>query len=621
MNDNHETLKELEYYCSLDNPVGALMLSGGWGCGKTFLIDKIFKPSVTDKYTIIRISLFGIDTVDKLSNEVKRAWIYEKGGLFSTIDKAKNGGSKISNIFSGLASLAGLKDLADGIFSIDPLSFVKIENTIDNKKVILVFDDLERSNLETLELVGVLNDYCENQHFNIILIANEEKVKKRNSEQLSYDEIKEKLVQRTILYQPNFNSIIASIIEENRDTDKEYCQFLVSNKDMVSSLFLGRDPNGQPIDKTVEEKLSVISLDSNTKKDEVKREKEILKKRQYNLRALKAAFQDFKRLYDILKLYDGINIDKWFFSFLSCELVIRSGIPETEKTSISYVAGLLYSGYYDSSSSPDLITNWIETGVWNDKAIRTLIEFHAEQDRARTPGELVRTHEIDHLSENTVNEGFPELVSLAYQGELSLNEYVGLIQNCAIARMCGFDLPCDIKWSRVEEGIQTRIKQMVAQGADREYYRLTISDRDKYSPSELSAYDLINEIREKDTLTFEKNKQLYLELIAVDPNEAFLKCRNLLYCAFDEDMARATFSAFDNSDNSIRADFPNEFYRMWRFYRSNRNNQDSITITENALQLMKTLLYTFLDEHDKEAFARYHCKEFIQVIDSLLEPN
>ena len=162
---------------------------------------------------------------------------------------------------------------------------------------------------------------------------------------------------------------------------------------------------------------------------------------------------------------------------------------------------------------------------------------------------------------------------------------------------------------------------MVAQGADREYYRLTISDRDKYSPSELSAYDLINEIREKDTLTFEKNKQLYLELIAVDPNEAFLKCRNLLYCAFDEDMARATFSAFDNSDNSIRADFPNEFYRMWRFYRSNRNNQDSITITENALQLMKTLLYTFLDEHDKEAFARYHCKEFIQVIDSLLEPN
>lgn len=222
MNDNQDVIKELEYYCSLDNPVGALMLSGGWGCGKTFLIDKIFKPSVTDKYAIIRISLFGIDTVDKLTNEVKRAWINEKGGLFRTFDKAKNGGSKISNIFSGLASLAGLKDLANGIFAIDPLSFVKIENTIENKKVILVFDDLERSNLKTLELVGVLNDYCENQHFNIILIANEEKAKEEKSERLSYAEIKEKLVQRTILYQPNFNSIIESIIKENRDTDDEY---------------------------------------------------------------------------------------------------------------------------------------------------------------------------------------------------------------------------------------------------------------------------------------------------------------------------------------------------------------------------------------------------------------
>lgn len=39
MNDNQDVIKELEYYCSLDNPVGALMLSGGWGCGKTFLLE------------------------------------------------------------------------------------------------------------------------------------------------------------------------------------------------------------------------------------------------------------------------------------------------------------------------------------------------------------------------------------------------------------------------------------------------------------------------------------------------------------------------------------------------------------------------------------------------------
>ena len=46
MNGNQDVIKELEYYCSLDKPVGALILSGGWGCGKTYLIDKIFKPSL-----------------------------------------------------------------------------------------------------------------------------------------------------------------------------------------------------------------------------------------------------------------------------------------------------------------------------------------------------------------------------------------------------------------------------------------------------------------------------------------------------------------------------------------------------------------------------------------------
>lgn len=33
-----DLIKELEDYCNIDNPVGALMLSGEWGCGKTYLI-------------------------------------------------------------------------------------------------------------------------------------------------------------------------------------------------------------------------------------------------------------------------------------------------------------------------------------------------------------------------------------------------------------------------------------------------------------------------------------------------------------------------------------------------------------------------------------------------------
>jgi len=34
-----KTIDELVYYCKEPDPVGALMLTGEWGCGKTYLIE------------------------------------------------------------------------------------------------------------------------------------------------------------------------------------------------------------------------------------------------------------------------------------------------------------------------------------------------------------------------------------------------------------------------------------------------------------------------------------------------------------------------------------------------------------------------------------------------------
>lgn len=71
-----DTLEELKYYCEEPKPVGALMLTGEWGCGKTYLIDNILSPQLNESHIMIRISLFGMETVDDLKNEMKRKWFY-----------------------------------------------------------------------------------------------------------------------------------------------------------------------------------------------------------------------------------------------------------------------------------------------------------------------------------------------------------------------------------------------------------------------------------------------------------------------------------------------------------------------------------------------------------------
>ena len=69
------TLEELKYYCEEHKPVGAMMLTGEWGCGKTYLLDNMLKEILKETHVLIRISLFGIASIDELRNEIKRSWL------------------------------------------------------------------------------------------------------------------------------------------------------------------------------------------------------------------------------------------------------------------------------------------------------------------------------------------------------------------------------------------------------------------------------------------------------------------------------------------------------------------------------------------------------------------
>lgn len=83
------TLDELLYYCEEPEPVGAILLTGEWGCGKTYLIDNDLKDALENKAHIIRISLFGIASIEGIHMAVKQAWIseYNKGKIGMQLQK------------------------------------------------------------------------------------------------------------------------------------------------------------------------------------------------------------------------------------------------------------------------------------------------------------------------------------------------------------------------------------------------------------------------------------------------------------------------------------------------------------------------------------------------------
>lgn len=69
------TLDELLYYCQEGNSFGALMLTGRWGCGKTFIIEHDLVERLGDAYIILRISLFGANSIDAINKTVQKSFL------------------------------------------------------------------------------------------------------------------------------------------------------------------------------------------------------------------------------------------------------------------------------------------------------------------------------------------------------------------------------------------------------------------------------------------------------------------------------------------------------------------------------------------------------------------
>lgn len=150
------TVKALIDYCNIDCPVGALLLTGEWGCGKTYLVENNLKESLRETHVIIRISLFGISSIEELHMTIKSKWISEKGGLFGRAIDASKLGNKLKGITDLIPNIV-IKEAAGTLLSINPMDYINVENSIDKKRVVLVFDDLERNELSISEKLGVIN--------------------------------------------------------------------------------------------------------------------------------------------------------------------------------------------------------------------------------------------------------------------------------------------------------------------------------------------------------------------------------------------------------------------------------------------------------------------------------
>lgn len=621
------TLEELEYYCNIEEPVGALMFTGEWGCGKTYLINTELIQRLKKTHIFLRISLFGVMSIEEVKAEVQKKWLNECINGIDNTGKVASALNKYGGSLKGVAKNVNefmpdpVKNIINGVFSINVLDFVKIENKIGDKKVVLIFDDLERACISTTDLLGCINEYCENLGFSTIIVANEDKIQSGDENNIKYNEIKEKIVQRTVRHYPEYRSVVDNVIENMKFKLGSYKSFLEEYIDEIIVIFSGKTMDGKSLNDFVEKctKGSYREIDA-----ENRRIRELLKKRPHNIRSLKCALQDFERVYELLVEYDIPEQNKWLFSFIAYTFSARAGlvIKDKEYESIFYDDDVsqLYPGYYSKKYMIDGIKKWISDGEWNEEAINCQMSFMKERYTAITSLDKARINSILDLEEEDMLAGYPELLNLAYEGKLDLNDYVYLLCNSNEAKEYDINIPT-IDWDKVQLGVEIKIDELLQSHEGPSDYNVVIGDESKndYTDSQWKVYETIEKYRNGQLQLFENNRNLYIELMNEDPYIAYEEIINKRLDCFSDRMAEVTLNAFKKSSNADKNDMPfntKDIIRYMMSYSEFKGEQ-----TETALNALKCGLKSYLEQHcsfNKNSIAAAHANRFIQTIDILL---
>lgn len=208
-----------------------------------------------------------------------------------------------------------------------------------------------------------------------------------------------------------------------------------------------------------------------------------------------------------------------------------------------------------------------------------------------------------------------------YDGNLTLDEYVLLIENNCWARSCKCDLPLPIDWKKVQTGIGLRIAEIKKAPPEGQLLFSTISEtqRSNFTNEEWSAYELISKFALGDELIFYRNKKLYIDKIRELGSSAFMFIENKRYDVFDEEMATATAQAFSHENNAGKNQFISNFKNLWeiRIQSSDIRIEDSI----KGFHSLKAYLQEVLAEvpQGKRDFSIVHTERFVIILNKLID--
>lgn len=225
------------HYLIEDKTKSAIMLTAPWGTGKSHYIQNELKPFLEKEengnHKCIIVSLYGLKDLFDIS---KSLFIESRAKLLNNdSETAVAGKFAAKTIIKGVTSFFGI-DLSKTDDEMQELF-----ESVDLSEKLVVFEDLERSGIDIIEVLGYVNNLVEQDGVKVLLVANESEIiqykpiEAGNKEEqesselvdkitehryrtptegtLMYFKVKEKTISDTIQFEEDYPSAIQNIIQ------------------------------------------------------------------------------------------------------------------------------------------------------------------------------------------------------------------------------------------------------------------------------------------------------------------------------------------------------------------------------------------------------------------------
>lgn len=173
-------LKEIKYYIDTDFYNYAVMIDGAWGSGKTYFVKNVLLKKIeSNEKRVLYVSLYGISNIQELGKKLYLDYLLKDKSklVMEHTELVENVIGTIIDIGSPFMGKLGDIDIKER----------KIKNIVQNavkhicpmKNCVLIFDDLERCDCSIQDILGYINGFVEQAGMKVIIIANQEELRKK----------------------------------------------------------------------------------------------------------------------------------------------------------------------------------------------------------------------------------------------------------------------------------------------------------------------------------------------------------------------------------------------------------------------------------------------------------